>query len=156
MVVYLMAKFVGFGLNEYISKLDNLGLKAPKACGAAVYEGAKIIGDAIKQSTKNLPEQVGLNDVQKAGLVDGFGIAKMRKDAGAFNVKAGFHGYNEKRTRKYPNGQPNRMIAASVEGGTTFSPKRPFVGPAIRKHRSEAEEKMKDTIERYIKKTMEE
>ena len=158
MVVHLMAKFVGYGIEEYIAKLDHLGLDAPKACGAAVYEGAKIVGDAIKKATQDLPAEglVGFDEVKKQGLVDGFGIAKMRQDGGAFNVKAGFHGYNQKQTPKYPGGQPNRMIAASVEGGTSFSPKRPFVGPAIRKSRKEAEEKMKQTIEQRIKKTMEE
>lgn len=162
-----MAKFeIGKGLDVYISNLEHLGTKSPHICGEAIYEGAKIVADAIKANINAIPTERsakhseenkanGITAMQKAGLIEGFGIAKMEQSGGAFNVRAGFHDYNNVKTDHYPNGQPNAMIARSVEGGTYFRNKHPFVGPAVRKSRASAEAKMKDVIEKRTKEIME-
>lgn len=165
-----MAKYVGFGIEEYIAKLGHLVTETPGICKEAIYEGAKIVADSIKAGINGLPvekvtwqgqykaeenrHQTAINATQKAGLIEGFGIAKMKQEGGEINTSAGFHGYNKVHTKKYPNGQPNAMIARAVEGGTSFRAKRPFVGPAIRKSRSAAESKMKEIIEKRINETM--
>lgn len=159
-------KYVGFGLEEYIAKLEHLGTKSPHICGRAVYEGAKIVADSIRANINKLPVEnskkwsednkaTGITAVQKAGLQEGFGVAKMRQDGGSFNVRAGFHDYNAQQTKKYPKGQPNAMIAAAVEGGTSFRKRHPFVAPAIRKSRGAAESKMKEVFETETRKIME-
>ena len=43
------------------------------------------------------------------------------------NTKIGFDGYNDVKTKKYPNGQPNMMIARSINAGTSFRRPYPFV-----------------------------
>ena len=89
----------------------------------------------------------GVTDAQKQGLLDGFGISRMQDDGGYLNVKLGFSGYNSVRTKNYPNGQPNSVIARSVNSGTSFRQRNPFVDNAVANARSQAEEKMKQKFD---------
>ena len=118
---------VGKGMDEYLQKLGNLELRAPESIGKAVYKGADIVADAVKANINNMPVEdqyseriTGIKSIQKIGLLKSFGIAKMRDDNGYYNVKLGFDGYNALKTKKYPQGQPNAMIARTV----THSQKR--------------------------------
>ena len=82
------------------------------------------------------------------------GIAKMkRKEGGVFDVKLGFDGYNEVKTKKYPNGQPNAMIARSINSGSSYMRRQPFMDMTIRvsKDRAEAaiEKKFNEELERF-------
>lgn len=151
-----MAKFqVGQGIDQYISQLQNLEYEADEVIGKAIYNGADIVADAIKANIQGLP-QSACSDTEKAGLLSGFGIAKMRDEDGYFNVKAGFDGYNDDVTKKYPRGKPNSMIARSIEGGTSWKPKHPFIAPAVRATKDRAEQAMAEEIEKNIKSTMSE
>lgn len=149
-----MAKFqVGTGMDKYLSQLQNLEFQTDEMIGNAIYKGADIVADAIKANIQNLPSSA-CTETEKAGLLSGFGIAKMQDENGYFNVKAGFDGYNEDVTKRYPRGKPNSMIARSIEGGTSWKPKHPFIGPAVRATKDQAEQAMAEEIEKQIKSTM--
>lgn len=151
---------VGKGLNEYLSMLGNLEMTAPDTVGRAIYAGADIVADAIKERIKDLPIDdnpqqgaiTGIRTIQKNGLLDGFGIAKKQTDNGYVNVKLGFDGYNKLKSKKYPNGQPNSMIARTFEAGNSFTKKIPFVGPAVRATKAQAEAKMQEIVDMEIRK----
>ena len=145
---------VGNGLKEYLQQLGNLEQTAPKAIGFAIHDGASVVYTAIKSNINSLPIGKDLTQKQKEGLLTSFGTAKARTDNGFRNVKVGFHGYNDVKSKKYPNGQPNAMIAASIEGGTSFSRKHPFVAPAVRRSKGAAEEAMRRTLDAEITKIM--
>lgn len=152
---------VGKGMSEYLSKLGNLEFKAEDTCKHAVYEGAKIVADQIKANIKNLPVQekyenyaTGIKSIQKKGLIESFGIATCRNDHGYINVKAGFDGYNGLKSKKYPSGQPNAMIARTFESGNSQTKKHPFVAPAVRATKEKAEMAMQATIDKEIIKIM--
>lgn len=152
---------VGKGMDEYLTKLGNLALTAPETCERAVYNGAKIVADAIKANIKSLPVEdswqeysTGIRSIQKAGLINSFGIAKCRNDNGYINVKAGFDGYNGLKSKKYPNGQPNAMIARTFESGNSHTKKHPFVAPAVRSTQAQAEMAMQQTIDKELMKIM--
>ena len=66
----------------------------------------------------------------------------------------GFDGYNEDVTKKWPHGKPNSMIARSIEGGTSWKAKHPFIAPAVRSSRDAAEKAMAEEIEKSIQETM--
>lgn len=171
-----MAKYVGFGIEEYITKLNVLTKKSQGMCKQAVYDGADIVADAIRASTEKLPVTsnsaeayrahnitgeggvtiTGVTALQKQGLLEGLGIAKMETKGGGANTSVGFHGYNKQKgySNTTEKGQPNRMIAASVESGTSFRAKHPFVSPAIRRSRAAAEAAMVKRFEEEINKTM--
>lgn len=140
-------------MDKYLSQLQNLEFQTDEMIGNAIYKGADIVADAIKANIQNLPSSA-CTETEKAGLLSGFGIAKMQDENGYFNVKAGFDGYNEDVTKKYPRGKPNSMIARSIEGGTSWKPKHPFIGPAVRATKDQAEQVMAEEIEKQIKSTM--
>lgn len=152
---------VGKGMDEYLQKLGNLELRAPESIGKAVYKGADIVADAVKANINSMPVEdqfsehiTGIKSIQKIGLIKSFGIAKMRDDNGYYNVKLGFDGYNALKTKKYPQGQPNAMIARTFESGNSFTKKIPFVAPAVRATREAAEQKMAQVIDTEISKVM--
>ena len=78
----------------------------------------------------------------------------MRDDNGFINVKLGFDGYNATRTKKYPRGQPNVLIARSVNSGTTFRKKTKFVDKAVNSAKKAAEAAMDAACSREIEKIM--
>lgn len=40
-----------------------------------------------------------------------------------YNVKIGFDGYNNIRSKRWPQGQPNQMVARAIESGTSWMSK---------------------------------
>ena len=158
-----MAKITTKGLDDVLSKLDKLGDLSRDTIGEIIYDGAGFMADAIKAEIKGLPVTTqkytpgamvkGITSAQKTGLLNGFGISKMEDSGGSYNIKLGFNGYNSQHTKKYPQGQPNSMIARSLCSGTSFREKNDFVGRAIRKKkacieimRQKATEKINDVM----------
>lgn len=141
-------KFKAEGFDEYIKQLDKIGKKAEGQIKRAVYDGAKVYGDACVSAINALPTVeskfiagdypiVGITAEQKQGLLTGFGFAKMENKAGYWHTKAGFDGYNSVKTQKFPNGQPNALIANVINSGTSRRPKTNFIGNAIRASQSQ-------------------
>jgi len=159
-----LAKMKFPGLDEYITELEKLPRATTECIGRAVHDGAAIVADAVRQGINNLPidERVvkpgqmlnGVTQKQKDGLLAGFGITPMENDNGYQHVKLGFDGYNTERRKNYPNGQPNSMIARSVNSGTSFSQRIPFVDNAVRQKKSACEEKMKETFDQELGKAI--
>lgn len=156
-----MARYKVQGLEEYekvLSGIENLTDKGELA-GVTIYAGANVVADAIRQAIQNLPEVdhrkhgsagnqlEGITSAQKEGLLEGFGITKMGNDGGLFNVKLGFDGYNSVKTKQYPSGQPNAMIARSINSGTSFRKKTRFVDIAAKKAKPEAEKAMAEAFD---------
>lgn len=149
-----MAKFqVGSGIDNYIQQLGNLANDAPEAIAEAIYEGAKIITDEVNKNIRSLPGS-RVSNVERQGLLDGLGIAPIREENGYWNVKVGFDGYNKNVTKNYPKGKANAMIARSLEHGTSWLPKTPFVSNAVKAKAAEAEQKMAEIVDEYVKESM--
>lgn len=160
-----MAKIEMKGLDECTRALSRLsaGLKV-EVCGAAIFDAADIVADEIRASIEDLPVDGGYaspndplrgpNRLQKEALLSSFGITRMQEDDGIYNVKLGFEGYNAIRTKRWPQGQPNAMIARSIERGTSYIEKTPFVKRAMGKAKGQALEAMQKSVERSIKRIM--
>ena len=154
--------------DEYIEKLEQLSRELKReVIGEAVYEGASIVADAVKAGISSIPTESpgawgtpekplrGLNAKQKAGLHNSFGIAPLKDDGDGFlHVKLGFDGYNDIKTKRWPKGQPNAMIARSVERGTSIMKETPFMKKAVAKARNRAREAMKRKVDENIEKIM--
>lgn len=159
-----MAKLKMQGLEEYENQLLKLENVSRECIGRAIHAGAREIADQVRQNIQLLPIDErkvkngqmlhGITAAQKRGLLDGFGIARLQNDNGYMNVKLGFAGYNNVVTKSFPNGQPNSMIARSVNSGTSFRQKIPFVDSAVSAKRDAAEKAMKDTFDDEIKKVV--
>lgn len=65
-----MAKIEFKGLEEYIAKLNRLeALSRDKVIGAAVYDGAQIVADAVRASIQALPTDEGHYQEQKKSVL---------------------------------------------------------------------------------------
>lgn len=160
----MKAEFDGF--NEFAKKLNYLSGDAvlKSIAGKVLYAGAGVLADAVRSNIKKIPifeghgspdfKMDGITRSQKAGLLSGFGIAALKKRGDTYDVHIGFDGYNSYQTRRYPNGQPNILIARSVEGGTSFRNPRPFFMPAIRTALGEAENNMTKVFNETIEEEM--
>lgn len=129
-----MAKIKVEGLSEYLELLEVTEKKARSMIGRSIHPGAKIVARECKRRVDNLetddtpankigPGKLlrrGVTSAQKKGLQLSLGIATMRRYGDELNVKLGFDGYNSVKTKYYPKGQPNMMIARSVENGTSY------------------------------------
>lgn len=150
------ASYKSVGIDDYIHQLNELGENAESYLKKALYDGTKIVSDQIIANIGALPRNtnraLGINNAQAEGLKEGFGIATFRTENGAVTTATGFNGYNNFRTSKYPKGQPNSMIARSIEGGTSWSIKRPFVSPAVNKTKGAVIEAIEKRLEEEIKK----
>ena len=146
------------GLDNVSQMLNRLRDKTAAIIKMGVHDGAGVLARAISDAIDALPTDSGPlsaehpimqgpTKIQKEGLQDGFGISRMRTDEGDFiNVSIGFSGYNEMRTKKYPMGQPNQLIARSVEFGTSYMQKQPFVRRAVSKTKKQAIEAMQKKV----------
>lgn len=148
-----MAKWiVGNGLNSYIEYLQKINAVTDEVIGEAVYEMAKVVADKVRDNIQALPTVSNeaniatykkgysrLSDKEKQGLLDGFGISPLQEDFGFVNVKLGFDGYNSVKTKKYPQGQPNALIARVTESGSSYREKTPFMRPAVNASKKPAE-----------------
>lgn len=157
-----MAKWKFERLDKYLMQLEKLSNTSEATVGHAIYEGAGIVAKACAKEIQALPvsNQYKKDNVstvtsfEKAGLIEGFGISHLQVDGEYRNVKLGFAGYNSVHTKKYTTGQPNAMIARSINSGSSWRKKNPFMDRATRASKSACEEKMKEVIEDEIKKVM--
>lgn len=150
-----MAKLtVGNGINEYLAELEKLSGNTDQIIGRTIYEGAKVVTDAVHDEIARLPDSA-VTSVQRQGLIDGLGIARMKKTMLSSDVKVGMDGYNAHVTKKFPNGHPNAMVARAIISGTSWHPqKNDFVGRAVNRSRGQAENIMKKTCDAEIAKIM--
>lgn len=158
-----MAKWTMEGMSEYIAYLQSIANVTDEAIGAGVYAMAEVVADKVRANIQALPTVSNeaniatyrqgysrLSDPEKQDLLDGFGVSPMQDDGGYKNVKLGFDGYNSVKTKKYPNGQPNVLIARVTESGSSYRQKTPFVRPAVNASRKEALEKGREAVDRVL------
>lgn len=165
-----MAKIEFKGIDEYAKQLAKLGQHSKGIIKAAVFEGADEVADAVRRSTSGVPTVSdldaiidwrkssaadGLTAAQKQGLLDGLGLTDMRDEGGYIFTKLGFTGYNDVKTHAFPNGQPNSLIARSLESGSSARKKHPFVRPAVNSSKARAEQRMGNKIDEMLKKIVE-
>ncbi len=156
-----MATFrVNDGIDNFANKLEKLAGRTD-LYGTILYEGAKVLADACKESIRALPVQeknesgmkrTGITQVQKNDLEESFGIAPMQEKDGVYDIKAGFDGYGSQPTKKYPKGLPNAMLARSVESGTSFRQKYPFIRPAVKAAKQPVMDAMQKELDEQIQK----
>jgi HK97 gp10 family phage protein len=157
-----MATFKFKGLDEYTAQLESLSNQSDEYIGKAVFEGAKVVADAVKQSIGEIPVdntvykkdgecRAGLKSVQIEGLRDSFGISTLQEGNNDYqNVKIGFNGNNKIKSKRWPNGQPNAMVARSINSGTSFMRKYSFMDNATRSKKTDCEDAMKNSLEESI------
>ena len=134
-----MARMTFKAGDEFALKLSRLSADSDRIAKQAIYAGAKVVADEIKNSLEGVlsPEATG-------DLADSFGITPISQDRdGNWNARLGFDGYDR-------NGVPNQLKARALESGTSKQPKRPFARPAVNRTRKKAQAEMARTIDEEI------
>lgn len=158
-----MAKIEFVGIDAYFEQLNKLGQKTTGLCKRALYDGAAVLADAVRSEVSGLPtsdrngkkgESQPILGYEKQGLLDGLGVAKMRDDGGVVSTRVDFDGYNRLRSKKYPSGHPNSMIARAINSGTSKRKKNPFMSRAVGKAKAKAESAMSARMDADINEIM--
>ena len=155
-----MARFEFVGIDKYLESLKEVGDKAQGLCKRALYDGAAVVADAVRSEVESLPTTDHNGDPQlpleyeKDGLLDGLGIANMKDEDGRISTRVDFDGYNRLKSKKYPNGHPNSMIARAINSGTSKRPKNPFMNRAVKKAKAKAQKAMSDRMDADINEIM--
>ena len=143
-----MATIKFTGMDEYIRKLESLTAHSRGICKMAVWEGGKVVGDAIKAALEDIPVQdeyvqkgemrTGIRSEEKEAIIAAFGLSKMRTGS-SVSTKAGFKAGTKIR---------------AVESGTSYMRKHPVVRQAINKAKPAAEAAIKAKLEEETNKLM--
>lgn len=138
-----MAKFRFEGIDQYITTLGRIGGKqAEKVIKYAVYPGAGIIADAIRDALAHHKDT--------GDLISSLTLATMRNDNGYINTKIMFDGYDSK-------GVPNAIKAAALESGTSRGqPATHLITKAVNGARDRATEAMSHALDEKLGQIMEE
>ena len=157
-----MARFQFEGVDKLISQYEKLSNNSMEVIGKAIYNGAGVVMKSVSGAVDSISTDnrygtaenpvSGPSTIQKIGLQQSLGITKMRADGDFWNVKIGFDGYNNVKTKKWPQGQPNSMVARSIESGTSWMSKQPFMRQAERSAMAPCEKKMAETVDKEIQK----
>lgn len=139
------------GIAEYTKQLEALGRGAEAACNLALFDGAKILADAVQEEIDTIPK---LDPRDRKGLHDGLGIARFWAEKGSVLTKIGWEGYNSWKTKRWPNGKPNALIARAQIRGTSWIRPNRFTARAARKANAACVEAMRKRLDAEIAKTM--
>ncbi len=140
-----MASWEVKGIDDFVNLCIFTEKQLDTVIGKSIHPGAKIMADAVKKALMDLPVddsyillsrkyghmRKSITSRQKEGLIKSLGLAVIRKNRFGYNVKLGFDGYNDIVSEKYPKGQPNAMIARSLNSGTSFMQKIPFMDSTV-------------------------
>ena len=137
-----MAKFKFTGIEKYVDSLEKIGGKnAEGILKYAVYPGAKIVADAIR-------EEIRVNHHKSGDLEKSLSLATMRNDDGYINTKISFAGYDEK-------GVPNALKAAVLESGRSGENGTHFISRTVRAVTDKAVSEMSKALDKKIEQIME-
>lgn len=158
-----MAKMTIKGTDELELKLSKLQNKSAEIAKKVVLAGAQPVADEIRKGLESLPvdglkrlkegEKFNVSPVGEIkDLLDSLGIAPVEVDKdGVTNTKVGFDGYGSYPSKKYPKGLPNKLVARSIESGSSVRQKRPFVRQAVNRSKKKALEEMNKECDEEIK-----
>ena len=151
-----MAKVKGVkGGDEFSALLSNLaGDQVIPVMKAACYAGAGVLADALKSEIQSLPEQDGympkgkkrnvIGKHDKRMMQERLGVSHIEATGDKADVVVSFSGYNNRPTKKYPQGVPIPLIARSIESGSSVREKNPFIRRAFNSAKSSALQKAID------------
>ena len=146
---------------EFSALLSGLtGDAAVTVMKAACYAGIGVLADAIKTEVQSLPEEEGymvpgrkrnvVDAHDKKMLAERLGVSRIESTSDSANVVVSFSGYNDRPTKKYPNGVPVPMIARSIESGSSVRMKNAFIRRAFNNAQTTALQKAIDAGEKEL------
>lgn len=157
------------GLDEFVTDLIKIYSDATIMYRRCAFEGARVLADEMKAGIEGLKVQNGygtekkplngVNGYVKADLRDGLGISKIETENFVTNVSVGFSGYskrveNVKWLDQTNNSVAIQMEARTVESGTSWMRKQPFVRKAINRAKKKIDNAIEKEATKFIKERM--
>ena len=147
------------GTEELSRILGMCAAKAEDIASAALYEGAGVVADAYKKAAKNIKtgdrrkhnEPGGRKPTkeEKDAVVEGIGVSRFIKNGSEVDTMIGVaEGY------AYPKGKKKaiKLLARSINHGTSFMQKQPVFRQAATQSRKAAQEAMVRKADEMIEK----
>ena len=143
------------GMAEISEQLSQLEDAAPRVAALALYDGAGVMADEMKKQANGIKtapfkyarEGTRLPSPEEKAIVmqASAGIAKFNKDGTEVDTSVGFR--NAGYTQLNGKTVPIPVIVNSINSGTSFMQKQPFVRKAASSGGQKAMEAMKKVIE---------
>lgn len=149
--------------DAFLKALKRFESSADAIAKRAIYDGAGLLAGEIKGAVGDIPEDEArylkpgdeyksITPQEKADLEASMGITPIKGDEfEGWDAKIGFDGYGSRPTKKYPKGVPNQLIARSVEKGTSYRSKYPFMRRTVNRCRK----KVVDAMDKSVAETCE-
>lgn len=142
-----MAKVTIDGMEAWGNTLNILDEAGRNIATRAVYAGAGVAAEEIRSVINELPVSdrktkrriAGVTLVERDGLLDGLGIAKMQHTSDSTDTAVSFSGYNKDISKANPKGKANIMIARSLEIGTSMNKPTRFFTKAVNRAENKVE-----------------
>lgn len=128
-----MGRILSTGLDDLVAELDGLAQHLKGIGKYALYDGAGLMADAVKEAAGSLPYKGST----KAQIQAAVGIVKFRDTGDGSSTSVGFDGYFS--GGKDGKGFPIPFFVREVEGGTSKIPAHPFVRKAANATKASAE-----------------
>lgn len=134
-------------LDALMSSLVKMANKTEEVSKKTVFSGAKVMADGMKTKLNCIPTVPddswgtpnkrlhGLRTSEKAELIRGFGISRVKKEGDEYFVKLGFFkglaSGDYKKSPSFKSGVPLVMLASQIDKGTSWMTRYPFVRPTF-------------------------
>ena len=148
------------GADELLRKMDKLPEKAAKIAAEALYEGAGVMADAVSHAVQGIATEefryaaggrTRLPSPEEKAIVANakHGISKFRNDGTKIQTSIGYQnaGYATLKGKT----KPIPLIANSINSGTSFMQKQPFLRKAFSQNKSKAQSAIENGIKAHEK-----
>lgn len=123
-----------------------------------VRRGAAVIADALRVAINQLPTRekgdrssTGITKQEKEHLSKHFGVTPIKRDRDGFlHTKIGWDGYTSRPRKGFPNGFPVPMMVRTIESGTSWRDKIPFIRKTVNKHKMATIEEMQKALDEEL------
>ena len=152
------------GMVEISELLDKMEKQAPKVASKALYEGAGIMAEEIKQQAQEIKtapfkyakdgQRLPSPEEKEIVLAAAPGIAKFHKNGADVDTSIGYRnaGYAQLKGKT----KPIPKIVNAINSGTSFMPKQAFVRKASAGGGKKAMQAIQDSIEKAFEEIIKE
>lgn len=135
-----MGRIKATGIDETLAELESLGKATGGAPGYSLYEGARVMADAVRAAAGGLPFKPStVQQIQNA-----IGILPFKDTGDGTETSIGFEGYFSESNFPIP------FFVREVEGGTSRMAARPFVRRTESAVRAQAEAAIQAAAQEFL------
>lgn len=151
------------GMDDIAAMLQKAGQAADGIAAQALYEGAGVVADAVSAGARGVSTspfkyakgwQRQPSPEEKEALVSAgaAGIAKFQHTGNSVNTSVGYNrsGYANVNGKK----KPIAVIANSINSGTSFMRKQPFIRKAVSQSQGKATSVIENKVNEMVEKMM--